>query len=89
MLDVDAGPALGGRDEVQSRELRSHRAVGSPAPDSLARIVQVAIVVQVFGEPDIVITAAIPVLDDVDIAVIIDREIRSSDILILTISSLQ
>ena len=67
MLDIDPGAALVLRVEVQARELRTQRAVRGPACQAFARIQQVAILVQVLREPDVVIDAAVAVLDSADL----------------------
>ena len=57
VLDVDPGATLVGRIEVQTRELRSGRAIRRPPTEAFAGIVQVAVLVQVLREPDVVIDA--------------------------------
>ena len=46
-----------------------------PAADAFAGVEQVAVVVQVLGEPDVVVDAAVAILDDVDVAVMVDGEV--------------
>ena len=75
VLDVDPGPTLVGRVEVEAGELRAEGAVGRPAADALAGVGQVAVVVEVVGEPDVVVDAAVAVLDDVDVAVVVDGQV--------------
>ena len=75
MLNVDPGPALVERVEVQAGEFRSRRAVATPSARCPRPDPSVAVLVQILGEPDVVVDAAVPVLDDVDVAVVVDREV--------------
>ena len=43
--------------------------------EPLAGVVEIAVPVQVPGEPDVIVDAAVAVLDDVDVAVVIDGEV--------------
>ena len=75
MLNVHPGSALIRRVKVEAGKLRSHRPVRRPSRQALARIGQITVSVEVPGEPDIVIAATGPVLDDVDIAIMVDRQV--------------
>ena len=75
VLDVHPGAALVGRVEVEPGELGADRAVGRPAPKALARILQVSVVIQIEGEPDVVVGPAVAILDDVDVVIVIDRQV--------------
>ena len=75
MLNVDPAPALVGRVEIQASELRAARAVRRPAADAFILIEQIAVLVQIIREPDVVVAAAVPVFDDVDVAVVVNTQI--------------
>ena len=75
MLDVDPRPALVRRVEVEPGELRAERAVRRPPTDSLAGVSQVAVLVEVTSGPDVVVDAAVAVLDDVDVALVVDGQV--------------
>src|SRR5687768_13021910 len=71
MLDVDPGATFVCGIEVKARELGSGRAVRGPARQPLAAVVQVAVLVHILREPDIVVHAAGAILDDVDVPVVV------------------
>ena len=60
--------------QVEPGKLRSDRSVAGPAsmPSPAS---QVPIPVQVIGKPDVVVHAAVAILDDVDVAVMVDRQV--------------
>ena len=51
------------------------RAVRCPTRRFLRRRRQIAVPVQVLGEPDVVVDTAVAVLDDVDVAVVVDGQV--------------
>ncbi len=69
VLNIDPGAALVGRVEVEAREFRARRPVRCPPSDAFARIGQIAIAIQISRKPDIVVRAAVPILDDVVVVV--------------------
>src|SRR5688572_3682589 len=75
MLNVHPGAAFVGRIEVQPGEFRAKRAIGCPPGQSFSFIVQIAVVVRIPGEPDVVVDAAVAVFDDIDVPFVIDGEI--------------
>src|SRR5262245_17249928 len=78
MLDVDPCPVRILDDvKEQTGELRTLRPVGRPARQSFSRIRKVAVLVQVDGEPEVVVHASIAIFADVDGAFSVDGEVVS------------
>ena len=74
MLDVHPRPALVDRIEVESGEFGAHSPIRCPA-QTLPGIVEIAVAVDIFGQPDIIALAAGEVLDDVDVPLGVDGEV--------------
>lgn len=75
VLNVHVGLVRVELVEVQTGELGAWGTIRSPATDAFAVVEQVAILVDVPGESDIIILAAVTVLVDVDVAFGIDGQI--------------
>src|SRR5262245_59699921 len=75
VLDVHVGLVRIAKVEIETRELRAYGAVGNPAPDPFAGVVQVPVLVENNSEPDVVVLRAGAVLDDVHVALVVDGEV--------------
>ena len=75
MLDVDPSAALVLRIEVQTGEFGTEGTVASPASQTFTFVVQIAIFVQIACEPDIINFATRLIFDDVDVAIVVDRQV--------------
>ena len=75
MLNVHPGARLSVGSKY--RPVNSDPAVPLDAQraDAFAGVVQIAVLVQIHREPDVVVDAAVPVFDDVDVAVVVDGEV--------------
>ena len=80
MLDVDESPVGIPEIEVETGELRADSAVRGPAGQALSRIQEVAVLVPVGGEPDVVVRATAAIFDDVDVAFVVNREVVGVEI---------
>ena len=75
MLDVHPSAALVFGIKIEPAELRPRRAITGPARQAFVGVVQITILVQIVGEPDVVINPTIAVFDNIDVAVMVDREV--------------
>ena len=75
MLDVNPGATLVLGVKVKAGKLRPDGSVTSPTCQTFACVQEVSVPVQVIGEPDVVVHAAIAIFDDVDVAVMVDCQV--------------